>query len=346
MADIESFGETPDGQPVERVSIAAGGLSARILTWGAVVQDLRLAGHAPPLVLGFERFDHYAGHSAYFGAIVGRFANRIAGGRITIDGERFETDGNDAHGNTLHGGSAGLDKRIWRLRDQGADFVTLALADRSGMMGFPGTLDIACTYRIVPPATLSIEIEARCDRPTLCNLAPHSYFNLDDGGRSDVLDHRLSVAAHAYLPVDEALLPIGEVLPVEGTAFDFVMPRTLRWRPGEQSRYDHNFCLAAARRDLSFAAWVQGASSGVAMEVWTTEPGLQLFSGHFPDRQVPGLDAITYRSFAGLCLEPQNWPDSPSRPYFPQAVLRPGENYRHVSEYRFTPPDEFQFQVE
>ena len=345
MVDGESFGATPDGQPVERVSIAAGGLSAGILTWGAVVQDLRLAGHAPPLVLGFERFDHYLDHSAYFGAIVGRFANRIAGGRFTIDGERFEADANDG-GNTLHGGSAGLDRRLWRLRDRGTDFVTLAIADQSGAMGFPGTLDISCTYRIVPPATLSIELEARCDRPTLCNLAPHAYFNLDDGGRSDVLDHRLSVAAHAYLPVDDALLPTGAVLPVEGTAFDFVLPRTLRHGPGEPHRYDHNFCLAAARRDLSFAAWVQGASSGVAMEVWTTEPGLQLFSGHFADRQVPGLDAISYRSFAGLCLEPQNWPDSPNRPYFPQAVLRPGETCRQVSEYRFRPPDDVRIQVE
>lgn len=339
MGQTEHFGTTRDGQTVERVSIAAGGLTAHVLTWGAIVQDLRLDSHPAPLVLGFDRIEHYLDHSIYFGAIVGRFANRIADGRFTLDGERYQTDRND-NGHTLHGGSFGIDKRPWTLRDHGPDFVTLVIADRSGTMGFPGTLEIVCTYRIVSPATLSIELSARCDRPTLCNLAHHAYFNLNDGGRTGILDHRMSIAAQAYLPVDETLIPTGAVCPVEGTDFDFVLPRSVRAKPGEETCYDHNFCLAAARRDLSPAAWVQGSASGIAMEVWTTEPGLQLFSGQFPDRPVSGLDGIAYRRFAGMCLEPQIWPDAPNRPYFPQATLRPGETYRQSTEYRFRVADD------
>lgn len=334
----EPFGETPQGEPVHRLHIEGGGLSARILTFGAVVQDLRLAGHRPPLVLGFERLGGYLDDSPYFGAIVGRCANRIAGAKFILDGERFSTDANEG-GNTLHGGAQGLDRRVWRVAEAGPDFVTLSIRDPAGWMGFPGTLDISCTYRLKPPGTLGVELAATCDRPTLCNLAHHSCFNLDDGGRGDILDHRLTISAAAYLPVDGHGIPIGAVLPVEETPFDFVLPRTIR--SGDETRYDHNFCLSAARGPLRRVAWAQGAASGVEMEVWTTEPGLQLFTGHFRDRRVPGLDGIAYRSFSGFCLEPQIWPDSPNRPYFPQAVLRPGERYRQASEFRFRLPGDF-----
>lgn len=331
---VERFGETKDGEPIQRVRIAGGGLAAGVITYGAVVQDLRLAGHDAPLVLGFERLDDYLDHSLYFGAIVGRQANRIARGRFSLDGERFETDAND-NGNTLHGGGSGLDRRAWRLAGHGDDFVTLAIVDSAGAMGFPGTLDISCTYRLKPPGTLSVELTATCDRPTPCNLAHHSYFNLNDGGRGSILDHRMSISAQAYLPTDAQCLPTGAVMPVEDTPFDFVVPRSIRLTVGEETRYDHNFCLSAARGPLRRVAWAQGDRSGVEMEVWTTEPGLQFFTGHFADRQVPGLEGVVYRSFAGFCLEPQGWPDAPNRPYFPQSVLRPGEQYRQHSEFRF-----------
>ena len=337
--DGEPFGATREGEAVRRFAIEGGGLSARILTYGAVVQDLRLAGHHAPLVLGFERLEDYLDHSRYFGAIAGRCANRISGAKFILDGERFELDAND-NGNTLHGGAKGLGRRVWRVSETGPDFVTLAIDDPAGWMGFPGTLDIVCTYRLKPPGTLAVELTAACDRPTLCNLAPHSYFNLDDGGRGSILDHRISIAASAYTPVDEQGIPTGEVLPVEGTPFDFVIPRTIRLCEGEETRYDHNFCLSAARGPLRRTAWAQGAASGVEMEVWTTEPGLQFYTGQFPDRVVPGLDGIFYRSQAGFCLEPQVWPDSPNRPHFPQAVLRPGEEYRQTSEFRFRLPED------
>ena len=197
MDGREPFGETPQGERVHRLTIEGGGLCARILTFGAVVQDLRLAGHAAPLVLGFEALSHYLDHSVYFGAIVGRYANRIGGARFILDGERFDTDAND-NGNTLHGGRAGLDRRVWHIAAAGADFVTLALHDPAGRMGFPGNLDVSCTYRLKPPATLAVELFATTDRATLCNLAHHSFFNLDDGGKSDVSGHRLSIAASAF----------------------------------------------------------------------------------------------------------------------------------------------------
>lgn len=328
------FGIARQGEVVHRLELRGGGLAARILTYGAVVQDLRLAGHDAPLVLGFETIEHYLDHSLFFGAIVGRYANRISGGKFTLDGERFETDRNDRD-NTLHGGSEGLDRRVWSVAGQGEDYLALSLQDPSGWMGFPSTLSIICTYRLKPPATLAVELVATCDRPTLCNLAHHSYFNLDDGGRSSILDHRVSLNAGAYLPVDDEGIPTGTVSPVEGTPFDFVLPR-----PIAEGVYDHNFCLSAARVPLRQVAWVQGTRSGVELEVWTTEPGLQFFTGQFTDREVPGLNGVTYRSCAGFCLEPQVWPDSPNRAYFPQAVLRPGEQYRQVSEYRFRLPDE------
>ncbi|MEO3385640.1 aldose epimerase family protein [Mesorhizobium sp. CAU 1741] len=335
----DTFGHTRDGDPVHEMRIAGGRLSARILTYGAVVRDLRLAGHDSPLVLGFETLDHYLDHSLFFGAIVGRYANRITGGKFIIDGERYQADTND-NGNTLHGGSVGLHRRLWSLKEHGEDFVTLGISDLSGDMGFPGTLDISCTYRITPASALAVELTAQTDRATLCNLAHHSYFNLDDGGRGDILSHRMRIAAQAYLPVNERALPTGAVMPVEGTAFDFVLPRTIRHERDGFTDYDYNFCLASARQPMRQVAWVQGGRSGVEMEVWTTEPGLQLYAGQFPARTVPGLDGITYRSHAGLCLEPQIWPDAPNRPYFPQALLRPGEQYRQVSEYRFRAPED------
>jgi aldose 1-epimerase len=339
LANADHFGTLPDGSTVHRLAISGGGLTANILTWGAIVQELRLSGHPAPLTLGFERLDDYVDHSLYFGAIVGRYANRIAGGRFSIDGEKFEAEGND-RGNSLHGGSKGLDRRNWSIAEHGSDFVTLTAQEPSGWMGFPGTLDVACTYSLRAGGVLSVELSASCDRPTLCNLAHHSYFNLDDGGRGSILDHRMSLPASAYTPVDDNLLPTGAVLPVEGTDFDFVLPRTIRARTGEDTAYDHNWCLAAARGPVRQVCWVQGASSGVEMEVWSTEPGLQFFTGQFPDRAVPGLEGVTYRRFAGFCLEPQVWPDSPNHPHFPQAVLRPGEQYRQSTEYRFRLPQE------
>ncbi len=330
----EIFGTAADGSAVHRISIKGGGLTAAVLTYGGVLQDLRLDGHDAPLVLGFDDFAHYLDQSPYFGAIPGRCANRIQDGRFTIDGERYQADRNFLGKHTLHGGSAGTGKRMWRLAGRGDDFVTLHLTDPDGGMGFPGTLEISCTYRLKPGGILRLELEATTDKPTLCNLSHHSYFNLEDGGSSDILDHRLMLNAAAYLPVDDEMIPTGVVQPVEGTPFDFRRARPIR-PDGEKVDYDHNFCLTSQRGPLRHAAWAQAARSGVEMECWTTEPGVQFYAGHKVAREVPGHGGRMYKANAGFCLEAQIWPDAANRPYFPQALLRPGETSRQITEYRF-----------
>lgn len=334
--DGEVFGTTPEGETVQRFTISGGGLTAKVMTWGAAVQDLRLAGHDAPLVLGFDRFDSYPVHSAYFGATAGRYANRIKDGRFVIGGQRYQADRNFLGKHLLHGGAHGFGKKVWDVALHGADFVTFTLHSPDGDMGFPGALDVTCTYRLKIPGTLSIEMTATTSEPTLCNLAHHSYFNLDDGGTGPILDHRMMIPAGAYLPVDEELIPTGVVQPVDGTPFDFRIARPVRHQvDGEQIVYDHNFCVTAQRGPMHQLAWVQGAASGVEMEVWSTEPGIQFYAGHKVAREVPGLDGRTYGAHAGFCLEPQIWPDSPNRPYFAQAVLQPGETYHQTTDYRF-----------
>lgn len=335
--DAEVFGTTSDGKTVHRLRLSGGGLTAHVMTWGAVVQQLFLDGHEAPLVLGYERFDDYPAHSPYFGAIAGRYANRIRDGRFNLDGTVFEADRNFLGKHLLHGGAQGVGKRVWTIESWSESSVTLVLKDPDGTMGFPGTLDLRCTYRLHSPAVLGIEMTGETDRTTLCNLAHHSYFNLDDGGTSDCLDHRVTMAADAYLPVDDELIPSGIVEPVASTAFDFTKPRPVRMEEGgRQVVYDHNFCLSASRGPMRQAAGVLGARSGVAMEVWTTEPGLQFYAGHKLADNAPGLGGRRYGPHSGFCMEPQIWPDSPNRAYFPQAVLQPGETYRQITEYRFS----------
>ena len=334
--DGELFGTTAEGEPVHRYTISAGGLTASIIGWAAALQDLRLDGHDAPLALGFEQFEYYQTKSPYFGATAGRYANRIGGAAFKLDGKRYQTDPNFLGKHTLHGGSKGFAKHVWQVALHGPDFVTLALHSPDGDMGFPGALDVTCTYRLKIPGTLSIEFTGTTDHTTLCNLAHHSYFNLQDGGSTDILDHRLMLPAAAYLPVDDELIPTGIIQPVDGTAFDFRQARPIRWdEDGEQIIYDHNFCLAPERGPMRQAAWAQGATSGVEMEVWTTEPGVQFYAGHKVARDVPGLGGRMYQARAGFCLEAQIWPDSPNQPHFPQAILRPGETYHQTTEYRF-----------
>lgn len=333
---MEIFGQLPDGRDVNIVAIEGGGLTANIINWGAVVQDLRLTGHEYPLILGFEEFDLYPEHSPYFGAIAGRYANRIRDGRFSIDGQTYQADRNFLGKHLLHGGSAGIGKQLWTIRETGGDFVTLAYRAADGEMGFPGNLDIICTYALKPEGRFVVELSATTDAPTLCNLAHHSYFNLDDGGRSDALDHIMQIDADTYLPVDAELIPTGEIVPVEGTEFDFRQPRPIcNDQGGGHKPYDHNFCLTRPRGALRRAATVKGAVSGIEMQVWTTEPGVQFYDGVGVARDMPGLEGAVYGAHAGFCLEPQIWPDAPNRPEFPSAILRPGEQYRQTTEYRF-----------
>ncbi len=333
--DIEVFGTTANGDNVHRVEISGGGLTARLMTWGASLQDLRLAGHAPPLVLGFPKFDHYPAHSPYFGATPGRYANRIAHGRFQLDGTDYQLDRNQQGKHHLHGGSQGIGKRVWTIAQRGDDFVRFEIDDRDGHMGYPGNCRIACTYRLKTGGVLSVVHEAESDQPTLCNMAHHSYFNLD--GSSEILSHELMIAAEHYLPVDGDQIPTGMIEPVADTDFDFRDMRAIRQATDNAFvAYDHNFCLSEKRVPKRVVALARSLNSGVVLEVWTGEPGLQFYGGFKISPTVEGLQGQTYQAHAGFCLESQIWPDSPNNRGFPSAVLRPGERLTQETDYIFS----------
>jgi aldose 1-epimerase len=332
---VENFGEAPDGSMVHRARLRGGGLSVDLLSWGAVVQDIRLEGHGAPLVLGFERLEDYLQHSPYFGATAGRYANRVRDGRFSIDGVAYQADRNFLGKHLLHGGAGGIGKRNWRFASVTGDSATLVLTDPDGVMGFPGDCHVSARFSLPGEGQLAIAYEAVTTRPTLVNLAHHSYFVLDNSG--SILDHAVRVDSDAYLPVDEEMIPTGEVRPVAGTAFDFRKARPVRCEEnGAQVIYDHNFCISGSRQPIRAVAAAHSPVSGVSLEVFSTEPGVQFYAGHKLNPPVPGLGGRRYGAFAGFCFEPQVWPDSPNHPHFPQALLRPGEQYRQQSVFKFS----------
>lgn len=335
MADRRVFGRLPNGEAVEEVTIAGGELSARIITFGAIVRDVRLAGADHPLVLGFDDLDGYLNHSPYFGAVVGRFANRIGHGRFSLDGRDYQLAVNERDRTQLHGGPDGFGRRNWRIVDLGADTVALALTSPDGDQGYPGTLEATCRYTIEARSTLRFDAEATADAPTLVNLAQHSYFNLD--GSADILDHRVRIDADAYTPTDEYLVPTGEVRPVDGTGFDRRTMAPIRlMQDGERFAYDINLVVAREKAaSPRHQARLEG-QGGIALDVWSTEPGVQFYDGAYVNVGVPGLDGRRYGQNAGCCFEPQLFPDAPNHPEFPSAVLRPGETYRQTTRFAFS----------
>ncbi|SNR54881.1 galactose mutarotase [Paracoccus sediminis] len=315
----------PDGRRVDRLTLTGGGLTAQLLTLGATVQDLRLDGVDHPLILGCPDPADYLGDGLYVGAIVGRFANRIGGARLALDGRDYRTDPNFRTRHTLHGGSRGTHWHLWTVRRARPDGATLTLELPDGAMGFPGTLSIRADIAL-RDSTLMFDIQAETDAPTPCNLAHHGYFILDDSG--DVRGHRLRVAADRYLPVDDDLIPLPGTAPVAGTRFNFRHGRAIA--PGG---YDHNLCLPGGPAARRLVAELTG-QTGIRMQIETDQPGLQLYDGaHFDGLR--GLDGRRYGPFAGVALETQNWPDAPNRPDFPDSILRPGQIYRHHTAYRF-----------
>ena len=334
---MDVFGQTEDGNAVQAVEISGGGLTATIISWGAVIQDLRLKGHGAPLVLGFPAFDDYPAHSKYFGAAVGRNVNRIRNGELVIDGVMHQLEKNFQGKHNLHGGTQGIGTRNWTFVAVSRDEAVLEIRCPDGSMGFPGNVDVRCTYRVSGKGVLSVVFEAVTDKPTVCNLAQHSYFNLDDGGLSDSRDHIMQIVADAYLPTDEDLIPDGRVLPVAGTHYDFRQPRAIRREVGgQQIVYDNTWCFSAARGGLRKGVRVTAPTSGVALEVWTGEAGVQFYAGNTLPAGPNGITGKPYFRYAGFCLETQGWPDSTHYPYFPSNILRPGETLRQETEYRFT----------
>lgn len=342
---IREFGRIGD-QAITEIALGnEAGATARIITFGAVVRDLvvpKPGGGTQRVVLGLETLDDYLNHSPHFGAIAGRFANRIGHGRFMLDGKVYQLPLNQDNRHSLHGGGHGFGKRAWRLLHNDPSSVTLGLVSPDGDAHYPGTLNVICRYVLAAPATLRVEFSAFTDQATIINLCHHSYFNLD--GSPDILDHELMVRANIMTPIDAELIPDGSLAPVSGTPFDFRRPRAIRLlnEDGTRHWYDHNFVLRREKREaithgieLAHAATLASRKNGLAMEVWTSEPCLQVYDGFKVNLPVQGLDGARYGANAGICLEPQHAPDSPNLPHLPSTVLRPGELYRQVTEYRF-----------
>ncbi|WP_201831213.1 aldose epimerase family protein [Microvirga zambiensis] len=330
---IERFG-TLNGQDVLQVTLKGpDGMEAKILTWGAVVRDLvvPLADVPQRVVLGLNSIEDYVAHSPYFGAIVGRYGNRIGGARFTLDGETYELDANEGR-NQLHGGSMGFGTRLWGIVDHTPSSLTLGLVSEDGDMGYPGRVVATCTYTLREPSRLQIALEATSDRPTPVNLTTHGYFNLD--GSPDISAHELTIAGDYITPTQPDLIPTGEILIVAGTDYDFTAARPVHG--AQHTLYDINYVLRGPYGELRHAATLASRRNDLSMELWTTEPGVQFYDGHLIDIPVEGLDGAKYGKHGGLCLEPQRFPDGPNKAHFPESIVRPGRVSRQVSELRFS----------
>ncbi|CAL9434509.1 aldose epimerase family protein [Streptomyces sp. enrichment culture] len=320
---IEHFGTLSDGTAVQRCTLERAGVRVRVLSYGGIVQSLETpdrAGRRADVVLGFAGLEDYVAHPGpYLGALVGRYANRIAGGRFTLDGVTYALGRNDGP-NSLHGGERGFDKRVWDMTPAGPHGVRLHRVSPHGEEGFPGRLEVSATYELEESGALRISYEAVTDAPTVVNLTNHSYVNLAGSGPAE--GHELRIAASRFTPVDADLIPTG-IASVEGTRFDFRVPR------GTGSGYDHNFVLdKGVTAEPVEAAELHHPASGRVLTVSTTEPGLQLYTAdHLDGPFAPG---------AGIALETQHFPDSPNRPEFPGTVLRPGEVFRSRTVYAFS----------
>lgn len=325
------------GSEVHEVTLTAdGGLQAHILTFGAVIRDMSLpmaAGGRRSVVLGFPSFDPYPAHSPYFGALIGRYANRIAGGRFTLADQTHLLDRNENGTTTLHGGRGGFASRVWDIVDHSDRHVTLGLESPDGDQGFPGTLKVTCRYTLGPENRLEVALRARADRPTPVNLTQHSYFNLD-GGR-DLSDHLLVVHADSFTPVGSDKIPTGEIQSVAGTPFDLRQPRRL----GDlEVALDHNFVLRSRPIDplqMRPVADLTSPRANLQMRVRTTKPGAQIYDGHLLAVAVPGLGGRRYGAKAGLCIETQFFPDSPNRAKFPISIIGPDIEYEHATVFDF-----------
>jgi aldose 1-epimerase len=350
-AEVERspFGRTEDGELVERFTLTgAGGVEVRVITYGAIIQSLRVPdryGQLADVVLGYDDMQGYEGDAQFHGAIVGRFANRIARGTFTLDGTEYRLDVNDGP-NHLHGGSGGFYTVLWEAEpfSDGTDVgVVLRYRSPDGEQGYPGNLDVRVTYTLGADNTLAVDYHATTDRPTPVNLTQHSYFNLGGHDAGSILDHRLRIDADRYTPVDDTSIPTGSHAPVQGTPFDFRQPTPIGERidaDDEQLRitggYDHNFVLNAGGGEVTLAARVHDPGSGRVLEVLTTEPGVQFYAGNYLDGKRPGKGGERYHRRTGFCLETQHFPDAPNQPEFPSAILRPGETLRSRTEFRFS----------
>jgi aldose 1-epimerase len=342
-----TFGTTADGNTVDLYTLTNGhGMEVRIASLGATIVSIKTAdrqGQFGDVVLGWDTMEGYRGNTPFFGVVVGRYGNRIAKGRFTLDGTTYTLATNNGP-NHLHGGVRGFDKVIWAARAVDrpeGPAVQLDYMSKDGEEGYPGNLSASVVYTLTDDNALRIDYTATTDKKTVVNLTNHSYFNLS--GTGDILGHELMINADRYTPVDETLIPTGVLQPVDGTPFDFRAPTPIGARIGaadEQIRfgggYDHNFVLNRTGRGLALAARVSEPSSGRVLEVHTTEPGVQFYTGNFLDGSITGKGGRVYARRTGFCLETQHFPDSPNQPSFPSTVLEPGQRYETTTVFSFS----------
>jgi aldose 1-epimerase len=338
----QAFGKTEDGKNVDLYTLTnANGLKAEIITFGGIVTSLQVPdrkGKFADIVLGCDSPEEYAKSSTYFGALIGRFGNRIAKGKFTLDGVEYKLATNNGP-NHLHGGVKGFDKVVWNakpVQSKEGPALKLTYKSRDGEEGYPGNLSCTVVYTLTNNNELKISYEAKTDKATIVNLTHHSYFNLAGFSSGDVLGHELMIKADRFTPVDKTLIPTGEIKPVKGTPWDFTKPMAIGSRIKQvEGGYDHNYVLNSSDGSLALAASVYEAKTGRVMEVFTTEPGVQFYTGNFLDGSIKGKGAV-YNKHAGFCLEAQHFPDSPNKSNFPSVVLKPGEKYTQLTVYKFS----------
>jgi aldose 1-epimerase len=341
----QDFGKTPDGTPVSLYTLTnKNGMEARIMTYGGVVVSLKTpdrTGKLADVVLGYGNLDGYLKSSPYFGAIVGRYGNRIGQGKFTLNGHTYRVPVNDgAH--SLHGGIHGFDKQVWSAREIGSTALELSYLSKDGEEGYPGNLQCTVRYTLTDANELQIDYTATTDKDTVVNLTNHSYFNLAGQGEGDILQHQVVIHASRTTPVDQGLIPTGELKSVEGTPFDFRQATAIGARinqPDQQLKYgrgyDHNWVLDNTGKGLGLAAEVYEATTGRVMEVKTTEPGMQFYTGNFLDGTIAGKGKV-YKQRYAFCMETQHFPDSPNHPAFPTTLLKPGQKYQTTTVYKFS----------
>jgi len=347
MAVSIPFGVMPDGTAVRQYTLAAGALSCDIITFGGSLRALRVpdrTGKPVDVLLGFDDLESYLTHGKFLGALVGRYANRIGGAKFTLNGETCRLAANDNGVNHLHGGPGGFGLRVWTVEDAGDDRLTLSLFSPDGEEGYPGDLTVRVTYTLTEEG-LRIDYRAESSRDTVCNLTNHAYFNLSGHGSGPVTEQTIQILADRYTPTDPLSIPTGEIAPVEGTPMDLRRPIPIGARIGEDffqlrqaGGYDHNWVPNGEAGTLRPIALAASAASGVSMEVLSTLPGVQFYTGNYLAGCPAGKGGAPYDSRWGFCLETQFFPDSPNQPGFPSSVLRAGETFEHTTVFRFTNP--------
>jgi aldose 1-epimerase len=343
------FGHTREGVPVELYTLRTpGGLEAGICNYGGIIVSLKTPardGHLDDVVLGFDHLDGYLAPNPYFGALVGRFCNRIAKATFKLEGATYNLAANNGP-NSLHGGLKGFDKMVWQAgptQAASAPALVLHYLSKHGEEGYPGNLHVKAVYSLSTDNGLRLDLTATTDQTTIVNLTQHPYFNL--AGKGDILRHQVQIDADRFTPVDSTLIPTGELRPVEGTPFDFRRPHAIGARIEHEDEqlqrgrgYDHNFVLDHPMGRLDVVARVSEPVTGRVLEVLTTEPGLQFYTGNFLDGTIKGKGGQAYQRRSGFCLEAQHFPDSPNQPEFPSVTLRPGEVYQNTIVFRFPRP--------